>query len=240
MARFDAVAERYDAFCQTPLGQYVDAVERALVWELLDPRPGEAVADLGCGTGAYTVSLAQAGCAVTGVDESAAMLARARAKAGANAPLTWVQADLAALPLAAGTFDAALMQVTLEFVARPTAVVREACRVLRPGGRLVVGLIHGTGPWARHDRRRAAGDPASVYRHARFWTVSELKALVAVAPASVRAGLYVAPGEFRSAAEAWEVERQRRATADAWTAGYVAARFDCPAPAPGEKARREQ
>ncbi len=228
MARFDPVAERYDAFCQTPLGAFVDAVERALVWSVLDPRPGEAIADLGCGTGAYTLALLEARCRVTGVDESAAMLARARAKLGDRAAATCLQADLAALPLPTAAFDAALLQVTLEFVADPAAVVRESLRILRPGGRLVVGLIHGGGAWARHYRARAAAEPGSVYRGARFFTREELAALVGMQPAAVAAGLYVAPQEFHDPDAALELERQRRASWPVAAAGFVAVRFDSP------------
>ena len=64
MMRFDRMATRYDSFCHTPLGQFVDEVERALIWELLKPQPGEAIGDFGCGTGAYAIALSQAGCSV--------------------------------------------------------------------------------------------------------------------------------------------------------------------------------
>ena len=57
MARFDPVADRYDAFCATPLGSFVEAVERQMVAELLDPHPGERVVDLGCGRTYYTMAL---------------------------------------------------------------------------------------------------------------------------------------------------------------------------------------
>lgn len=64
------------AFCATPLGSFVEAIERQIVSALLDPRPGERVVDVGCGTGTSARWLADAGCTGVRVDESPAMLAR--------------------------------------------------------------------------------------------------------------------------------------------------------------------
>lgn len=80
MACFDPVADRYDAFCPTPLGALVDAGERQMVGELLDPHPGEPLMELGCGTETYVLGMADVRCVVVGVDESEAMLAKARSK----------------------------------------------------------------------------------------------------------------------------------------------------------------
>ncbi len=52
VARFDSVADRYDAFCATPLGTLVDTVERQMVGALLDLHAGDWVVALGCATGA--------------------------------------------------------------------------------------------------------------------------------------------------------------------------------------------
>jgi len=115
---------------------------------LLAAAPGDRVADLGCGTGG---SLAQAapsvaGGLLAGLDLSAAALARTAEAVGeavaglAPRPgLLWVQADLKApLPLADGAFDRVLCHNVLEVLPDPDAVVAEAIRVLRPGGRLVL------------------------------------------------------------------------------------------------------
>ena len=224
--RFDRMAARYDSFCHTPLGKFVDEVERALVWALLTPKPGETIGDLGCGTGAYTIALAQAGCEVIGIDESPAMLTKARAKSAAGGSITYLQADLADLLLHSSTLDAVLLQVTLEFVADPAVVLNEAFRVLKPNGRLVVGLIHGGGPWASHYRERVERDPTSIYSHAHFFTLEEICDLLATPPTAVREGLYVGPDEFRTIDDAWFLERQRRETEPRNAAGYLAILFN--------------
>src|SRR4051812_32004082 len=71
----------------------------------LPPAPAR-VADLGSGTGTLSVLLADAGYAVDGVDFSAAMVERARAKAGDRAGVTFVVADAADPPLEPGVYDA--------------------------------------------------------------------------------------------------------------------------------------
>ena len=116
MARFDVVADHYDAFCDTELGAFVDLVERQLIMELLDPLPHERIIDLGCGTGTYTVLIANRGCDVVGIDESEAMLARAVRKPIINGHVHYQRTDLTNLPGPSDMFDAGLMQVILEFV----------------------------------------------------------------------------------------------------------------------------
>ena len=224
MTRFDRMAAHYDAFCHTPLGQFVDEVERALIWALLTPKPGESIGDFGCGTGTYTIALAQAGCEVIGIDESPVMLTKARGKSVTSGSMTYLQADLADLPLCSSTLDAMLLQVTLEFVADPAVVLNEAFRVLKPNGRLVLGLIQDGGPWASHYRERVERDLTSIYSHAHFFTLEEICDLLAIPPTAVRAGLYVGPDEFRTSDDAWFLERQRRETEPRAAAGYLAIR----------------
>ena len=226
MMRFDRMAVRYDSFCHTPLGQFVDEVERALIWALLKPQPGEAIGDFGCGTGAYAIALAQAGCTVIGIDESPVMLAKARDKSAADGSTTYLQADLADLPLHSSTLDAVLLQVTLEFVANPAVVLNEAFRVLKPNGRLVLGLIQDGGPWASHYRERVERDLTSIYSHAHFFTLDEIRDLLGATPTVVRGGLYVGPDEFRTIDDAWTLERQRSEKEPGAAAGYLAVRYN--------------
>lgn len=73
---------------------------------LADEHGAQAVLDLGCGTGILTVTLAQPGRSIVGVDPSAAMLAYARRRPGADA-VTWVEGDSGAVP--ADPFDLVVM-----------------------------------------------------------------------------------------------------------------------------------
>ncbi|MBU6367492.1 MAG: metalloregulator ArsR/SmtB family transcription factor [Gemmatimonadetes bacterium] len=113
--------------------------------------PAMVVGDLGCGTGALAEALAPHVARVEAVDASPAMLAAARTRL---APLDNVglhDGTLEALPLADASLDAAVLLLVLHHVADPRAALREVARVVRPGGRVVVGDMV---PHA-HERYRA-------------------------------------------------------------------------------------
>lgn len=107
---------------------------------LLDP--ASTVGDLGCGTGATAELLAPFVARVIAVDESAEMLAAARARLdarpGERGTVDLRQGALEALPVADGELDAAVLMLVLHHLADPAAVLAEAARALAPGGRLLV------------------------------------------------------------------------------------------------------
>lgn len=102
---------------------------------------GRHVLELGCGTGRNLLALSGAGAAsVTGCDLSGGMLAAARAKAP---ELALVSADLgAALPFGDASADMILFCLVLEHMEALAPPLREARRVLRPGGHVAIVEIH--------------------------------------------------------------------------------------------------
>ncbi len=102
--------------------------------ELLAPRPGEAILDLGCGDGALTEALVARGAVVVGVDGSAEQVAAARAR-GLDAR----QADGEALEFEAA-FDAVFSNAALHWMRKADAVIDGVWRALRPGGRFVAEM----------------------------------------------------------------------------------------------------
>lgn len=99
--------------------------------DLLDPKPGESVLDLGCGDGALTARLVKAGCRVIGVDASADMIAAA-ISLGLDARV----ADGHSLPFD-GEFDAVFSNAALHWMKQPERVLAGVWRALKPGGRFV-------------------------------------------------------------------------------------------------------
>jgi ubiquinone/menaquinone biosynthesis C-methylase UbiE len=101
--------------------------------DALEVRPGQVVADVGCGPGTDLAALIAAGAAVIGVDQDAAMLAEARRRVP-EADLRL--GDAHALPLADRSVDRVRTDRVVQHLADPARFLGEARRVLRPGGRL--------------------------------------------------------------------------------------------------------
>lgn len=136
---YDRWAELYDGE-DNPLV----ALEEREIDALLPDVSGLRIADLGCGTGRHVVRLAARGAIVTGLDFSAGMLARAREKcAGLSPPPVLIVHDLAErLPLDEESFDCALSALVLDHVPDLAGFFREMRRIVRPGGRVLVSVMH--------------------------------------------------------------------------------------------------
>jgi SAM-dependent methyltransferase len=93
---------------------------------------GLRVLDVATGPGFVAAAAARRGASVTGLDFSAAMIARARQL---HPSVTFREGDAEALPFVDDTFDAVTMNFGMLHLARPETAIAEAHRVLRPGGR---------------------------------------------------------------------------------------------------------
>lgn len=109
---------------------FVPALGSAVL-DLLDPRPGEAILDIGCGDGALTGRIVAAGAAVVGIDGDAAMVGAAVDR-GLDARLM----DARAMTFDTA-FDAVFSNAALHWVGQPAVVSAGVVRALKPGGRYV-------------------------------------------------------------------------------------------------------
>lgn len=130
---FSSVAGEWDAMRTELFGNRLDL---QVVLALLDPAC--IVGDLGCGTGHLSALLAPHVGRVVAVDDSAEMLAAARARLSGVANVDVHEGELERLPLADATLDIASLALVLQYVAEPLHALAEAYRVVRPGGRVVV------------------------------------------------------------------------------------------------------
>lgn len=120
-----------DAYLQF-MGRYSEQLAAQFA-DLAGAGPGQRVLDVGCGPGALTAELVRrAGAeAISGVEPSRSFAAAVRARLP-GADIHVGQAE--DLPFPAGTFDAALAQLVVHFMADPVQGLREMRRVTRPGG----------------------------------------------------------------------------------------------------------
>jgi SAM-dependent methyltransferase len=131
---YDAIAPLYDsgpARARTVDPEFLGFIEQRASLDAL------SLLDVGCGTGNQLVanSAAAPGARMVGVDRSLGMLGQARRKSRAVA---WVQADAATLPFPALSFDFISCQFAFHHFEAKAGMLREAFRVLRPGGRFVL------------------------------------------------------------------------------------------------------
>jgi demethylmenaquinone methyltransferase/2-methoxy-6-polyprenyl-1,4-benzoquinol methylase len=161
---FSGLGARYDTLSAAlSLGQ--DPRWRRAMVNALRPAPGERVLDVATGTGMVAAELLARGCSVVGIDQSAEMLAVARARfAGATggggsdasggrsrasgdaARVLWIEGQAEVLPFPDASFDALTFTYLLRYVDDPAATMRELARVIRPGGR-ISSLEFGVPPW---------------------------------------------------------------------------------------------
>ena len=125
---FDVSADAYHRF----IGRYSEPLAAQFA-DLAGVRPGQRLLDVGCGPGALTAELARraGAAAVSAAEPSASFVAAVRDRLPA-ADIRQARAEQ--LPFAPGTFDAALAQLVVHFMADPVLGLREMGRVTRPGG----------------------------------------------------------------------------------------------------------
>jgi SAM-dependent methyltransferase len=114
--------------------------------------PPLVVADLGCGEGYLTIETSRWASKVIAIDRSPDVLKRARALAARRrvANVTWKRGELEHLPIGDATVDVALFSQALHHADDPARALREAARILVPGGRvLVLDLREHNEAWVR-------------------------------------------------------------------------------------------
>ncbi|WP_433472219.1 class I SAM-dependent methyltransferase [Spirillospora sp. CA-142024] len=157
----------YDAF--TRVGGVRALHERAV--ELAGIEPGQAVADIGCGTGNLSLAVlaAQPGARVTGLDPDGAALRRAARKARRRGvALTLVQGYADRIPAQDASLDHVVSSLALHHVDDDgrSAFARDALRALRPGGRVTIVDFGGLSSNAEDAGNPTHGHgPAHALRH---------------------------------------------------------------------------
>lgn len=129
---FATIAPRYDLITRI-LSFGLDGRWKARLIDLAEVKPGARLLDLACGTGDLTFEGARRGAAAVGLDITSGMIDLARVKPG-GARVSWLVGDMAALPIAEGSFDIVTTGYGLRNTSDLAGALADIHRVLRPGG----------------------------------------------------------------------------------------------------------
>ena len=156
---FEVSAQEYDAWFDRH--RLIYASEMQALKRFI--RPGGIGLEIGAGTGRFAVPLG----IKVGVEPAAAMADMAQRRG-----LKVCRALAADLPFRPDSFDQVIMVTVICFLPDPFLALAEAIRVLKPGGRLIIGMIDRNSPLGRS--YEAHKSESRFYRHANFYSISQV------------------------------------------------------------------
>jgi len=217
---FDEWPDRYDRWFETPIGSLVKRYESELVLDLLKPRHGEMILDVGCGTGVFTLDILSFGPLVIGLDISRPMIMRAGIKAEGY-PFQGVAGDMKSLPFADSCFDKVVSVTALEFIEDGQSAVRDLFRVTKKGGTIVVATLNSLSPWATR-RKRVSQKGHSIFEKQIFRSPDAMRS-IAPAEGIVKTAIHFQKGDDPEKVPKIESEGRKR---DLVTGAFLAARWE--------------
>lgn len=177
MTVFDIEANSYDNWYESKLGKFVDKVETELALSFFKPTPGMKILDVGCGTGNFSIKLAEMGCKVIGIDKSEGMIAKAKKKTkdkGLN--IKFHIMDVYDIGFGDESFDGVFSMATFEFIKEPQKAFDEMYRVLKNSGYLLIGTINRKSKWGELYLSKSFQEN-SIFKYADLKHIDELKSL---------------------------------------------------------------
>jgi ubiquinone/menaquinone biosynthesis C-methylase UbiE len=166
-------ATSYDAFFEQGKKRYCLDLEIKLMMDLVSPKKGQRILDIGCGTGVSLEPLLGKGLNLTGIDPSPYMLDIASKKLGHEVALHRGEAE--DLPFEDNEFDCAFFFISLEFTNRPAKAIEEACRVAKDT--VIICVLNKFAPLNIIRRFKSFFSP-SIYNQAHFFSIWELKQIL--------------------------------------------------------------
>jgi len=164
-------SEIYEAWYQTPRGRFTDRLEKKVIAQLCQVRPGDKVLEIGCGTGHFSAYFRELGADVVGLDTSPDMLKVAK-DLNESLKIDFRSGDAYRLPFVDNLFDLVAMITTLEFISSPKKALTEAFRVSK--GKVFLGILNRHSLLARKRKRSTK----KVWQEAHFYTLKEVRNLL--------------------------------------------------------------
>ncbi len=173
VALFDSVAPFYDAWYDDPVHQAMDQLEKSAVLRHLPPSGTHSnLLEVGCGTGHWSEWFSTQGFRVTGIDVSEKMLSIAREKKIAEA--SFLYGDFLSMDLKP-QFDVAIAITSLEFIEDHRKALDTMAALVRPGGRLVAGVLN---PYSWLGWERSRSTEKNIFTESHFFSYMELRRLL--------------------------------------------------------------
>ncbi len=140
---WNACGEAFDRFTSAT-DSFADNVERPAIERMIGDVAGERALDMGCGSGPYSIWLAERGAIVSGMDLSQTMISLAQERALArNLRAEFRVADIRdSLPFGEAEFDLVITATALHYVENLDSTMKEVARILKPEGRLIASVLH--------------------------------------------------------------------------------------------------
>jgi ubiquinone/menaquinone biosynthesis C-methylase UbiE len=164
---FDELAEKYDAWYDSDEGMIIYESEFLCLTSLIEDISFPML-EIGVGTGRFAMRFPD----IIGVDPSVNALKIAKSRG-----LKTLQAIGEDLPFDDKTFKYVLIIVTLCFAEDPLAMLKEAKRVLRTDGYIIIGIVPKDSPWGLfYEEKKKNGHP--FYSHSNFYTLRDVEAFL--------------------------------------------------------------
>jgi ubiquinone/menaquinone biosynthesis C-methylase UbiE len=193
MRIFDDEANSYDSWYESKMGAFADEVQTQLAFRLFKPKKGMHVLDVGCGTGNFSIKLAKMGLKVTGIDVSDNMLKVAENKAKAEGlNIDFFNMDAHDMRFKDNSFDGVISMAVIEFIDKPERTLKEMFRVVKKGGRILIGTINRDSKWGELYLSKEFREN-SVFKYAFFKTMDELMKLYPEKPIGIGWCLFIPP-----------------------------------------------
>jgi SAM-dependent methyltransferase len=185
---FDSLAKEYDAWFEEE-GKLIFAIEVKTLQSVLPLLPKPWL-EIGVGSGRFAQALG----IDTGIDPSARLMEIAEGRG-----VTTFRARGEEEFFNKETFGTVFLIVTLCFVGSPLAVLKEAQRILKPEGKVVLGLVLRESPWGRFYQRKK-GQEHRFYKYANFYSYQEVEKLLRDSGFTIEkivSTLFQKPGEVK-------------------------------------------
>lgn len=193
MSIFDEASSSYDSWYKSKIGTFADHVETQLVFSLYKPKKGMHILDVGCGTGNFSLKLARMGLQVTGIDVSDKMLKIAETKAKAEElKIDFFNMNAHNMKFEDNFFDGVIAITVIEFISEHLSALNEMLRVVKKGGRILIGTINKDSKWGDLYLDKEHKEK-SVFKYAAFKTMEDLIGIYPKKPKATGQCLFIPP-----------------------------------------------